>query len=73
MSSEELDLQRFETIGVIKNCPTFEKDKLDFFLEQIDEMKRDSTWEKAELVELFNYMIPDFRHKETGKYLDGRM
>ena len=25
------------------------------------------------LVDLFNKMIPDFKHKETGKYLDGRM
>jgi len=24
-------------------------------------------------VKLFFYMIPDFGHKETGKYLDGRM
>jgi hypothetical protein len=24
-------------------------------------------------VALFNTMIPDFAHMETGKYLDGRM
>jgi hypothetical protein len=30
-------------------------------------------WDKQEIVDLFNYMIPDFAHKETGKYLDQRM
>lgn len=72
-SSEDLDMQRFETIGVIKNTPAFDEDKLDHFITHIDEIKRASTWDKPEIVELFNYMIPDFQHKETGKYLDARM
>ena len=32
-----------------------------------------TTWDKKELVDLFNFMIPNFNHKETGKYLDNRM
>jgi len=31
------------------------------------------TWSKSGLVKLFFDMIPDFDHKETGKYLDQRM
>ena len=27
----------------------------------------------AELIDLFNEMIPNFNHKETGKFLDGRI
>ena len=72
-SSEDLDMQRFETIGVIKNVPTFDEDKLNHFVEQIDKIRRGPRWDKPEIVELFNYMIPDFQHKETGKYLDARM
>lgn len=72
-SSEDLDMQRFETIGVIKNVPAFDEDKLNYFVEQIDKIRRGPTWDKPEIVELFNYMIPDFQHKETGKYLDARM
>ena len=30
-------------------------------------------WTKEELVILFNRMIPNFVHKETGKYLDSKM
>ena len=39
----------------------------------ISNIKAKPTWDKAELVDLFNTMIPDFAHKETGKYLDARM
>lgn len=72
-SSEDLDMQRFETIGVIKNAPAFDEDKLNYFIAQIDKLRRGSTWDKPEIVELFNHMIPDFQHKETRKYLDSRM
>jgi hypothetical protein len=46
---------------------------LDNFLEVIHELRAQTVWEKAPIVDLFNEMIPDFDHKETGKYLDGRM
>ena len=72
-SSEDLDIQRFQTIGVIKNAPIFDEEKLDDFIARIRKIKGGSTWDKPEIVELFNYMSPDFQHKETGKYLDARL
>lgn len=72
-NKEVLDMARFESIGVIKNEPIFDSAVLDDFVARIDSMKQRGLWDKAELVELFNKMIPDFNHKETGKYLDGRM
>ena len=36
-------------------------------------MKEQLNWDKVEIVKLFNSLIKDFDHKETGKYLDGRM
>lgn len=71
--AEVLDMDRFESIGVIKNEPVFDEARLDHFLQAIDRIRGQPVWDKPELVELFNYMIPDFAHKETGKYLDGRM
>jgi len=71
--AEDLDMSRFETIGVIRNAPDFDASRLDYFLEEIGQIRTRPTWEKAEIVDLFNHMIPDFAHKETGKYLDGRM
>jgi len=71
--AETLDMQRFGAIGVIKNEPVIDEARLEHFLQRIAEIRAGGTWDKPEIVELFNYMIPDFQHKETGKYLDGRM
>jgi len=70
---EILDMDRFQNLGVIKNEANFSSNMLDNFLEVINDLRMQSVWEKAPIVDLFNEMIPDFDHKETGKYLDGRM
>ena len=70
---EVLDMSRFESLGVIKNEPVYEQELLDHFLKVVADLKAQGLWEKVDLVDLFNKMIPDFKHKETGKYLDGRM
>ena len=70
---EILDMDRFQNLGVIKNEANFSSNMLDNFLEVIHDLRTQTVWEKAPIVDLFNEMIPDFDHKETGKYLDGRM
>lgn len=70
---EDLDLDRFEAIGVIRNAASYETAKLEFFLAEVERIRGQPTWRKGELVDLFNATIPEFHHKETGKYLDGRM
>lgn len=71
--AESIDLDRFENIGVIRNDPEYDAGSLDHFLSTVTRLRSQPTWDKPELVELFNRMIPEFHHKETGKYLDGRM
>ena len=71
--NEILDMNRFQNLGVIKNEANFIPRMLDNFLESIYELRSQKVWEKAAIVDLFNEMVPDFDHKETGKYLDGRM
>jgi len=70
---EVLDFSRFEGIGVIKNEANYDERRLALFLSTIADLKRRGHWERTELVRLFNEMIPEFGHKETGKFLDGRM
>jgi FlaA1/EpsC-like NDP-sugar epimerase len=72
-ANEVLDMDRFDSVGVIKNAPIFDDKKLQYFINTIEAMRRQPTWDKPEIVALFNTMIPDFAHMETGKYLDGRM
>jgi FlaA1/EpsC-like NDP-sugar epimerase len=70
---EVLDMGRFDSVGVIKKAPEFNAALLQHFTDTVSNIKTKSTWYKTEIVDLFNTMIPDFSHKETGKYLDGRM
>ena len=70
---ETLDMNRFSSLGIIKNEPDYDNDKLDYFTNTIEQLKFQKSWTKDELVDLFHYMIPDFGHKETGKYLDSKM
>lgn len=71
--SECLDMDRFENLGVIKNGLVVEEEKLQLFEDTISSIKGNRKWEKEEIVDLFLKMIPDFGHKETGKYLDAKM
>ncbi len=71
--NETLDMDRFNNLGVIKNEAIFDAELVTHFEQEIAKMKSDKEWNKAMLVELFFKMIPDFGHKETGKYLDSKM
>lgn len=71
--NETLDMARFQNLGIIKNEPHYQNALLALFEEEIGEMKRQQSWTKADIVALFFKMIPGFGHKETGKYLDGKM
>jgi len=66
-------MNRFENIGIIKNEPIYDGAKLEYFLSEIGSMRSMAKWGKPRIVNLFNHMIPDFAHKETGRYLDQRM
>ncbi len=72
-AAETLDMDRFDSVGVILNEPDFDAAALDRFLAEIGKIRAGATWDKPEIVALFNAMIPDFDHKETGRYLDSRM
>lgn len=70
---ETLDMESFENLGVIKNEADFDEALLNEFEKTIGTLKEKKAWSKEQIVELFFKMIPDFGHKETGKYLDGKM
>lgn len=70
---ENLDMHRFESIGVIRNSAKFDSSQLDAFMTSIKNLRDESFWTKTDLLKLFYDMIPDFGHKETGKYLDQKM
>ena len=72
-NKEDLDMERFDTVGVIKNKPYFDDDQLDTFMNGIENLRKNGSWTKNDIVKLYFGLLPEFAHKETGKYLDNRM
>jgi FlaA1/EpsC-like NDP-sugar epimerase len=70
---EDLDMNRFQSLGVIRNKADFDGIKLDQFLVGIDTFRASGIWTKEKILDLFYNINPNFIHKETGKYLDQRM
>lgn len=72
-NKEILNLEKFESLGIIKNEANYDKEKLKSFEKTINEFKTNLSWKKEDIVNEFFKLIPDFGHKETGKYLDEKM
>jgi len=71
--NEDLDMNSFESIGIIQNDSEFDDVKLDEFVNGIQLLRKEGTWNKDDIVKLYFSILPKFDHKETGKYLDQRM
>jgi FlaA1/EpsC-like NDP-sugar epimerase len=73
MEGEEIDFDRFKHLGIVKSKLSFDEDKLDQFIGNINRFKQNLSWTKNDVIEEFLKILPDFQHKETGKYLDAKM
>jgi len=70
---EMLDMDRFTNLGIIKNRAEYDDTLLGSFEDRMKELKHTLAWTKDDIVKAFFKLLPDFAHKETGKYLDGKM
>ena len=70
---EDLDMNRFKTIGVIRNKADFNEIELNEFARGIESLRKKGSWAKVDILNLYLKLLPEFEHKETGKYLDGKM
>lgn len=70
---EELDMLRFKSLGIIKNLPGCDNESLEKFADTVMLLKKAGSWNRMDIINLFNEIVPNFDHKETGKFLDGRM
>lgn len=70
---EEVDLDRFESIGVVKNSYVASESTLKYFLSQTENMKKKENWTRNDLINLFKEVLPNFDHREKEKFLDEKM
>lgn len=70
---EELDLELYKNLGVIKNGFGEYTMELDTFETTIERFKSEKKWTKEDLLKLFELVIPEFEHISKSKYLDDKM
>lgn len=71
--SENLNMKRFGAVGIIVNQPEFDERKLNQFMHGVETLRDKGTWTKQDIVRLYYGLLPEFSHKETGRYLDQKM
>jgi len=71
--NENLDMNQFDSVGIIRNQPDFDGDKLDKFMNGIEHLRSAKKWSKEDIVRLYFGLLPSFSYKDTGKYLDQKM
>jgi FlaA1/EpsC-like NDP-sugar epimerase len=72
-ADETVDRARFNDVDVVALRPAAEESELNGFLTAIRSLRSSGKWSKEDLVARIRALVPEFRHKETGAYLDGRM
>lgn len=70
---EDVDLERFESLGVVINGTNAPSEALHDFQKNIKIMKKNKVWTRNDFIQLFKELLPGFLHEEKGKFLDEKM
>lgn len=73
MADEVVDLDRYCEIGVIRWAALEDGTGLDRLLLALDGLRGSGRWTRDEILEQLKSLLPEFRHQETGKFLDAKM
>ncbi|MDR1055993.1 MAG: polysaccharide biosynthesis protein [Prevotellaceae bacterium] len=71
--NEELDLDTFANLGVIKNSTKRDISEIDDIFYRLDTLFSSNNINKALIVDILKEYLPNFEHIEKGKHLDQRM
>lgn len=71
--SDEIDLNTFNSLGIVKNAKKPKLKDIEDTLEDLKKLLNSRLYEKSDIVKLLKKYIPDFEHIETGKSLDQKM
>ncbi|MGB1216400.1 MAG: polysaccharide biosynthesis protein, partial [Saprospiraceae bacterium] len=72
-STDNVVMDNFNALGVIKNTGTPRKEDVAKILEEFESLFTKESISKAHIIELLNKYLLDFNHIETGKSLDQKM
>jgi len=71
--NDELNLDQYNALGVIKNTALPSSKNIEELLEQFEILFTQDDIDKAKIIALLHKYLPDFSHIETGKNLDQKM
>lgn len=71
--NEILDLESFNSLGVIKNAPRRSLPEIHSMIDKLSSTLNNPAVTKASIVEVMTEFLPTFHHIETGKNLDQKM
>lgn len=72
-ATEILDLETFDSLGIIKNAPRKEIAEIKTLIESLKTVLKKPDLTKEEIVSVMHEYLPTFHHIETGKNLDQKM
>ena len=72
-AKETLDMDKFKSLGILRNDLRFDETKLDNFEKAIKKIKSNISWDKKSIVNEFFKIIPDFKYLDINRYLDEKM
>lgn len=70
---DELDLETFESLGMVKNAPQLPRKQVLDMIDELKELMDTNRHDKNSIVHLIKKHLPGFEHIETGKSLDQKM
>ena len=73
MEHEEVDLSRYDSLGIVKNSASTADDKLSNLLLGIASLRSSGAWTRTDIIDLFKQILPDLNHQEKEKFLDDKM
>lgn len=71
--TDEVDLQQFESLGVIKNARKLPMQEIEICVNDLQQLMNSGDYDKQSIVVNLKKHLPDFQHIETGKSLDQKM
>lgn len=70
---EQLDMQRFESLGVVEKTTRQPLEKVDAFFREMEDIFQQENFTKSQVVDAIKRFIPNFEHEEKGMNLDQKM
>lgn len=71
--TDELDMDHFESLGVIKNARKLPIEQIESCISDLKSLMNSGNYDKQAIVDNLKKYLPDFQHIETGKSLDQKM